>query len=547
MRVVQWVRMVAVLCVASMVLVSCCWRLLTHNYSQQLYHNHNLTEIDYNHQDYYNSDHVDDKRTHTQHNVRGQGDRDTISDSTSTYYQRKFVYINRQDGSKKVHVYNQHSQIHDKDTYSYDKNSEVYNTKEQKHDKNNQIYVTKRLIHDQNSFTIDTSHQVDDTYDQTDTEFVQGDAGDEDDSEEEEQGEKSPRVILLLGSWRSGSTFLGELLATAVQDTFYSYEPLHPWKIKVLYDDDNTTQAAVTFLKDLFHCRLEQHEQQVSYMASQHWYLRSNTRLASHCHYQQGDKPEQQQQQGDKPKQEEHQQKQQGEHQERQQQEETSSSSSCFNASFVSQLCRSSRLHVAKVLRLGLQWVVPLLEEKLDLQVVYLVRDPRAVLSSRERVSWCSSPTCRDPAYMCPHLYHDLLLLPQLRHLYPDRFKMVLYESLLKDINASLRELYSFLRLPLPEKRLLLLTASSQGSPLKRLDQVSSHARGTYGTTRMLDSQAYLWRFWTPYKKMVTYQTHCSRVIRFLRLRLFTSSTQYHSISRYPVLLPRPPQHALTS
>lgn len=31
----------------------------------------------------------------------------------------------------------------------------------------------------------------------------------------------APRVILLLTSWRSGSTFLGELLATAVPETFY--------------------------------------------------------------------------------------------------------------------------------------------------------------------------------------------------------------------------------------------------------------------------------------------------------------------------------------
>ena len=35
------------------------------------------------------------------------------------------------------------------------------------------------------------------------------------------QNKDPPRVILLLTTWRSGSTFLGELLATAVPETFY--------------------------------------------------------------------------------------------------------------------------------------------------------------------------------------------------------------------------------------------------------------------------------------------------------------------------------------
>lgn len=63
----------------------------------------------------------------------------------------------------------------------------------------------------------------------------------------------------------------------------HSYEPLHPWKIRVLEEDDSLSRAALTLLKDLFRCRLESHAQQVAYMASSHWYLRWNTRLASQC------------------------------------------------------------------------------------------------------------------------------------------------------------------------------------------------------------------------------------------------------------------------
>lgn len=63
----------------------------------------------------------------------------------------------------------------------------------------------------------------------------------------------------------------------------FSYEPLHPWKIRVLEEDDSTTRSALALLKDLFRCRLEPHPQQVAYMARSHWYLRWNTRLASQC------------------------------------------------------------------------------------------------------------------------------------------------------------------------------------------------------------------------------------------------------------------------
>nr|XP_045602656.1 uncharacterized protein LOC123760893 [Procambarus clarkii] len=358
-------------------------------------------------------------------------------------------------------------------------------------------------------------------------------------SQDDERGqERWPRVILLIASWRSGSTFLGELLATAVQDTFYSYEPLHQWKIKVLRANDSSTHAAITLLSDLFHCRLERHQDQVAYMAQQHWYLRWNTRLASRCRY-----PHQDHQQQPPTGQQES----QPLLSHRQDEER----SSCSNVTLVSKVCRASSLHVAKVVRLGLEWVLPLLqEETLDLQVVYLVRDPRAVLRSRTRVSWCRSRECRDPASYCSSLHHDLLLLPRLRHLFPHSFKMVLYESLLEDIDTSVRELFAFLHLPVPEKRLLMLSVSSQGSALTGSDhgrltsahESESHAGGTYGTTRNLKYQARMWRFKTPFREMQSYQTPCRHALRLLGLRLFTSASMY-GIHRLPILLPRPHAH----
>ncbi|KAK3869561.1 hypothetical protein Pcinc_025145 [Petrolisthes cinctipes] len=261
---------------------------------------------------------------------------------------------------------------------------------------------------------------------------------------EEQRGQRSPRVILLLSSWRSGSTFLGEILATADNNnTFYSYEPLHEWKVRLVREDNGSTRTAVQLLTDLLHCRLYLHPHHLAYMTSKHWYLRWNTRLASHCLH----------------------------------------SNQCTNTTLATQLCTTSHIHVAKVVRLGLQWVLPLLQDpSLNLQLVVLVRDPRAVLSSRARVPWCQDPSCSHPPTVCQAMYQDLRLLPHLLRQYPTRVKMVQYERFLLDLHTSLPDLLSFLHLPLSPAHLhlLILAAKSLGPSRAESKRARRRKRSTY-------------------------------------------------------------------
>ncbi|KAK4316017.1 hypothetical protein Pmani_012791 [Petrolisthes manimaculis] len=267
---------------------------------------------------------------------------------------------------------------------------------------------------------------------------------------EEQRGQRSPRVILLLSSWRSGSTFLGEILATADNNnTFYSYEPLHEWKVRLVREDSGSTRTAVQLLTDLLHCRLYLHPHHLAYMTSKHWYLRWNTRLASHCLH----------------------------------------NNQCTNTTLATQLCTTSHIHVAKVVRLGLHWVLPLLQDpSLNLQLVVLVRDPRAVLSSRARVPWCQDPSCSHPPTVCQAMYQDLRLLPHLLRQYPTRVKMVQYERFLLDLHTSLPDLLSFLHLPLSPAHLhlLILAAKSLGPSRAESKRGRRRKRSTY-----LDSGKY--------------------------------------------------------
>jgi hypothetical protein len=66
----------------------------------------------------------------------------------------------------------------------------------------------------------------------------------------------SKLYIVLSFSWRSGSTFLGELLSR-YPGTFYSYEPLHfmsPYKTLNIVESVGMTRRAIQFLKYLFKC-----------------------------------------------------------------------------------------------------------------------------------------------------------------------------------------------------------------------------------------------------------------------------------------------------
>lgn len=149
----------------------------------------------------------------------------------------------------------------------------------------------------------------------------------------------------------------------------------------MLEEDDNGTRTAVALLKDLFHCDMEPHAQQVAYMARSPFYLRWNTRLSSQCtapsriNQQKSRKPwqgpghekPQGRQKGTRQTQEPHHDivdhkekvqvggKRLNQSEDRHQRQKPFSGGKennrpyCDDTSFVSDVCRHSSLHVAKV------------------------------------------------------------------------------------------------------------------------------------------------------------------------------------------------------
>ena len=81
--------------------------------------------------------------------------------------------------------------------------------------------------------------------------------------------------------------------------------------------------------------------------------------------------------------------------------------------------------------------------------MIFLLRDPRGVMNSRSRLSWCAYPSCSDPATACRDLLQDLRTAKASLASHPRRVHLLRYEDLSSDPHRHAAALFSFLGLPL--------------------------------------------------------------------------------------------------
>jgi hypothetical protein len=74
-------------------------------------------------------------------------------------------------------------------------------------------------------------------------------------------------------------------------------------------------------------------------------------------------------------------------------------------------MCALSKVHVMKTVRLGLEVVIPLMEDLAfakHTKVVFIARDPRGLFNSRKGRNWCvRTPRCIKPKHICQDLVKD--------------------------------------------------------------------------------------------------------------------------------------------
>ncbi|KAH8418778.1 hypothetical protein KR222_002558, partial [Zaprionus bogoriensis] len=220
----------------------------------------------------------------------------------------------------------------------------------------------------------------------------------------------TPVRSIVVTSWRSGSTFLGDIL-NAIPGNYYHYEPLLDFGIKQIRDPDDQ-QLAVQNLKNLLNCDYGDMTDYLEYGKTHTYLFEHNQRLWEVCR--------------EYPR-------------------------FCWRPAFLSPFCRLFPIQSMKTVRLRLAQAEQLLQDQSlsNVRIVLLVRDPRGTMQSRRHRVWCGgNEDCEDPSLVCQDLVDDYRTAEQLLKLYPGRFRTLRYEDLSLNPYDVTQDILQFYGLP---------------------------------------------------------------------------------------------------
>ena len=190
----------------------------------------------------------------------------------------------------------------------------------------------------------------------------------------------SARHVLVLTTWRSGSTFLGDLL-NHYKGTFYYFEPLHYYsKSKNNPSLKNPVQNETDFLKSLYHCQFDENNlgflHHVSKSDNKFLFKNHNFRLWNSCEHL------------------------------------LPNDMMCLMPEYLNKVCPKFPIKLIKTVRLQMRNIEELITDAtLGLKVIFLVRDPRGTYNSRSSGTiskWCIRDECANPAVGCEQLLDNV-------------------------------------------------------------------------------------------------------------------------------------------
>ncbi|XP_042240730.1 carbohydrate sulfotransferase 3-like isoform X2 [Homarus americanus] len=284
------------------------------------------------------------------------------------------------------------------------------------------------------------------------------------------QGE-TPLRVLLVTTWRSGSTFLGQVLANH-PGVFHHYEPFSPRGVRQVRSGRDAFQAQ-QLLHRLLDCQFTGQDEYLNYTRSHPEDMIGHNKVVwEACH-------------------------------------QGPNINACYNAAFLSRSCQMFPIQLVKTVRLRLNLTQLFLnDEKMNTKVVFLVRDPRATMSSRyTSVSWCSDkPDCSSPEVLCSDLQADLKVATALRHLYPQRFTMIKYEDIATDPQPEIHRLMDFLGLEY---------STDIARYVEEHTQVD--VNNPWSTKRKSSDRINMWKKQMPLEEVHTIQNACESVLKTLQ------------------------------
>ena len=165
--------------------------------------------------------------------------------------------------------------------------------------------------------------------------------------------------------------------------------------------------------------------------------------------------------------------------------------SSCSKPDFVSRICSESKTQIIKTTRLRMIHAGDLLSSldpdvRKSVKILYLVRDPRAVMNSRRKVSWCRK-RCKDPRDLCTALLQDHRAFLKFKSRMPTVFHMIRYEDLAASPHIMAKMLFQNLDLDFDDNVTRFILKHTQ------LEKGSKAGRGAHSISRDSLSRITAW------------------------------------------------------
>ncbi|XP_029781593.1 carbohydrate sulfotransferase 4 [Suricata suricatta] len=334
--------------------------------------------------------------------------------------------------------------------------------------------------------------------------------------------EPKPTHVLVLSSWRSGSSFVGQIFGQH-PDVFYLMEPAwHTWMTFTKSTAQRLHMAARDLIRAVFLCDMSVFDA----------YMKPGPRKQSSLFQWEGSRalcsppacdvfsrdmiiPQ------------------------------THCKVLCSQQPFevVEKACRSYRHVVLKEVRFfNLQVLYPLLRDpSLNLHIVHLVRDPRAVFRSREHTThelmtdtrivmgeqWEKLPKEDQPysvmQVICQSQMEIYKAVQSLPTALRQRYLLIRYEDLVRDPLGHTAQMYKFVGLKFLPHLQTWVYNSTRGKG------IGNHAFHTNARDALNVSQA--WRWTLPYAKVSRLQNICSDTMTLLGYHLVRSEQEQRNLS----------------
>ena len=284
--------------------------------------------------------------------------------------------------------------------------------------------------------------------------------------------------ILIATTWRSGSTFLGDLI-NSYPGTFYFPEPLH-------YE---TKTDELTFFKNLLNCKLE--EEHVKHMSKFSTLMSDNWRWNNICN------------------------------------KVLKGTAACYKTFLFQSACELHPLRLIKTVRFPMSEVEGILADPTlpKFKVIALFRDPRGIMNSRSNLKWCGDlEHCGDTKTVCELFNSNMDATFRLAEKFPGRVHLVRYEDLSMDPYRNAQDILRFLDLPQDPRIEQFLEKHTKG------DKKVPKRNFNYNTFRNSSATAFAWRSKIDHDYSEEIQRMCKNLMEVLGYKLFQSESELRDI-----------------